>query len=104
MWPRYRFGQMVWDVSDGITLALNRKEGLVPVLPNNLQSPELRDRLEPYATLAKFAENGTNVSFDAGARIPVFAHMGRGPPRLQQDPFFAHKPPVEHWIEWIDSL
>lgn len=106
VWPRYRFGVMKWDVSDGITLALHGdKDKLVPVLPNNLQNPKLGEALDPsFGMLKKFVENGTNLTFAQDGRTPVFAHMGRGTPRSQQDPFFKHKLPVDHWIEWIDSL
>jgi hypothetical protein len=105
VWPSYRFGVMVWDVSDGITLALQRKNELVPVLPNSLQSPELAAQLgQTFQVLRKFVENGTTLSFASDERTPVFAHMGRGTPRSQQDPFFQHKLPVDHWIEWIDTL
>ena len=105
VWPGYRFGVMLWDVSDGITLALHKSKDPVPVLPNNLQTPELGRKLgDRYATLSKFVENGTAVSFDEGEKVPVFAHMGRGTPRSQQDPIFSHKLPVERWIEWVETL
>lgn len=105
VWPGYRFGVMVWDVSDGITLALHDKQEPVPVLPNNLQQPELGARLDPSHTmLKKFVENGTNLTFARDGKTPVFAHMGRGTPRSLEDPFFKHKLPVDQWIEWIDSL
>jgi hypothetical protein len=106
VWPRYRFGEMQWDVSDGITLSLHdNKKSPVPVLPNNLQNPELGTQLDDsHSVLKKFVENGTNLTFAQDEKTPVFAHMGRGTPRSQQDPFFKHKLPVDFWIDWIDSL
>jgi hypothetical protein len=95
---------MVLDVGDGLTLALHApREEPVPVLPNSLQEPELKKKLLPaFPLLAQFADNGTHVSF--GREGPVFAHMGRGTPRSQRDPGFAHKLPVDRWIEWVDSI
>ncbi len=106
VWPKFRFGEMVWDVGDGLTQALHTSEKTpVPVLPNSLQNPALKQQLEPAnPTLAKFVNNGTHVSFDKEMRFPIFAHLGRGTPRSKQDPFFAHKLPVDQWIEWIDSI
>jgi len=106
VWPLYHWGAMVWDVSDGITMALHPpKKGPVPVLPNTLQEPELIPSLhKTMPLLAEFAESGTRVTFNAERTVPVFAHMGRGTPRSENAPSMAHKPAVERWIEWIDSL
>ncbi len=107
VWPKYLFGKMLWDVSDGITVALHDKKNdrEVPVLPNNLQEPKLGHDLDSrHSILKKFIENGTNLSFSLDRKTPVFAHMGRGTPRSQQDPFFKHKLPVDYWIEYLDSL
>jgi len=106
VWPRYYFGEMQWDVSDGITKALHLDPSSpVPVLPNNLQKPEIGSNLDrSHGVLRNFVENGTNLTFALDEKTPVFAHMGRGTPRSKEDPFFQHKLPVDLWIEWIDSL
>ena len=104
-WPEFRFGELVRDVADGITLTLHPPgRGLVPVLPNTRQSPELAERLNSYPLLRDFAENGTHVSFSADGKTPVFAHMGRGTPRSKADPGMAHKLPVEAWITMLTEL
>jgi hypothetical protein len=99
--PLYRFGKMIHDVGDGVTLALHSPgEGLVPVLPNNRQSPELSSRLK--GILGDFAQNGTHVSFDPESGAPIFAHMGRGTPRSEGA--MAQKLPVDYWIEYLETL
>lgn len=104
VWPKYRFGRMLWDVSDGITVALHpAASGPVPVLPNTLQEPELINRLEG-TSIGEFARGGSQVSFDTNRRVPVFAHMGRGTPRSQNDTKFAGLLPVDAWIKTIDSI
>jgi hypothetical protein len=105
-WPTFRFGEMVQDVGDGITLALHPPgQGLAPVLPNTRQEPELIAALAArFPVLYGFAENGTQVSFAADRQTPIFAHMGRGTPRSKADPTMAHKLPVDSWIDWIDTL
>ena len=62
---------MAWDVSDGVTLALHQSADRVPVLPNNLMTPELGKCLShEFATLSKFVENGTAISFDVCQAVP----------------------------------
>ena len=106
VWPLYQFGRMVWDVSDGITMALHPPAlGPVPMLENSLYNPELGSRLrENGGMLAEFVETGTIVSFDAKCTKPIFAHMGRGTPRSQKDPAFAKRPAVDLWAEMIDGI
>lgn len=105
VWPRYRFGVMAWDVGDGVSMTLHDSGGPVPVLPNNLQNPELSDRVHPSMTVLKmFVGNGTNLTFAEDGLTPLFAHMGRGTPRSQEDSSFRHKLPVDQWIDWIETL
>jgi hypothetical protein len=105
-WPTFRFGNMILDVGDGMTETLHPKEnGLVPVLPNTRQSPELARKLEKrFPVLYEFALNGTHVSFDAASETPIFAHLGRGTPRSKGDLSLSHKLPVDIWIDLVNAL
>jgi len=103
VWPLYRFGEMIRDVGDGATLALHPElAGPVPVLENNRQQPALNARLS--GTIAEFAENGSHISFEPGSDIPIFAHLGRGTPRSRGESQMAQKLPVDHWIDYLETL
>lgn len=105
-WPTFRFGKMIQDVGDGISETLHPKgRGLVPVLPNTRQTPELCRKLEQrFPLLYEFALAGTHVTFDAQGNMPVYAHLGRGTPRSEFHPSMKHKLPVEIWVDLVNSL